>query len=449
MKFLPIPSILISDGRQRRAFPEDALAELRSSIQTVGLMQAVVVRDTPEGPLLVAGERRLRAMTDLHELGLAFSYAGEPVPEGQVPCVSLGDLSPLEAWEAELDENIRRQDLTWQERAAAEASLVELRREQAVEAGRPPPTLADVARELHDLPADKPAGELGDYSTNLRTNVIVSKFLSDPEVSKAKSAKEALKILKRKEETRKNTELAATLGATFTSSAHSLHQADCLQWLAAAQPAQFDIILTDPPYGMGAHEFGDSGTGGSAGAHFYDDSYESWGKLMVTLPVELFRVAKPEAHAYLFCDIDRFHELRTLMAVAGWEVFRTPIIWHNPDGFRAPWPEHGPQRRYECILYAMKGKRKVNAVAPDVIVCGKDASLGHPAQKPVGLLVDLLRRSARPDSCVLDPFAGSGSTLEACHELKLACTAVENNPAAYAVAAKRLASLGAFDEGLF
>jgi len=35
----------------------------------------------------------------------------------------------------------------------------------------------------------------------------------------------------------------------------------------------FDVILTDPPYGMGADEFGDSG-GLTEGAHAYKDDEE-------------------------------------------------------------------------------------------------------------------------------------------------------------------------------
>jgi site-specific DNA-methyltransferase (adenine-specific) len=97
----------------------------------------------------------------------------------------------------------------------------------------------------------------------------------------------------------------------------------------------------------------------------------------------------------------------------------------------------------------VKGSRRVNELKGDVLAYAKDKALGHPAQKPVPLLVDLLRRSARPGDRVLDPFAGSGSTIEACHELKLTCTAVELDPSAYGIAIKRLQGLSALDQGLF
>lgn len=449
MKLHPITSITVAPNRQRREFDPAAINELGESITAIGLLQAPVVRETPNGPVLVAGERRLRAMTDLHELGVAFKYGGEFVPTTMVPCVSIGELSPLEAWEAELEENIRRVDLTWQERAEATASLFELRSAQAADAGKPAPSAVDIAREIRSAPADAPREALGFEPQQVRDQVIVSRFLSDPEVAKAASLSEAKKIIKKKEERKQNAELAATLGKTFSSSSHVLLNEDSLAWMAGTEGGKFSIILTDPPYGMGADSFGDSGQGASAGAHFYDDSYETFRETMRVFYTESFRVTAPDAHAYIFCDFDRFAELREGMTQAGWSVFRTPLVWHNPDGFRAPWPDKGPQRKYELILFAVKGAKRVTALKGDVIECRKDAARGHPAQKPIALLEELLRRSATPTDRVLDPFAGSGSILEACHNLKLSCTAIERDPAAYGIAAKLLGSLSAYDEGLF
>lgn len=448
--YAPITSIRIAANRQRKEFPEAELVELGESIVKVGLLHAPVLRQLDDGTLqLVSGERRLRVMTDLHELGREFFYSAEQVPPGQIPYTTLGLMDPLDAWEAELEENIRRVDLTWQERAAATAELMQLRQAQAAEAGRPAPTMAQLTLEVRDVPKElAEAGTLGDYQTQTRNEVIVSRFLSDPDVAKAPSLKEAVKILKKKEERSKQNELAATIGRTFTAHSHQLLQEDFLQWQVTAESAQFDIILTDPPYGMGADEFGDSGQGVGAAAHFYEDSYENWLELMQVFPAATFALARQDAHAYVFCDIDRFPELRERMSAAGWKCFRTPLIWHNLDGFRAPWPKQGPQRKYECILFAVKGDRAVNSVKPDVLAYGKDPALGHPAQKPVPLLIDLLSRSARPGDRVFDPCAGSGATIEACHELKLTCTALEKIPAAYGIAVKRLQGLQELEKEL-
>lgn len=449
MKLAAISSITVGKNRQRREFDPAALVELADSIERHGLFHAPVLRVENDLLVLVAGERRLRAVSDMHELGRTFSYDGLEVPPGMIPYVDIGELDPLLAEEAELEENIRRVDLTWQERANADSRLLELRTKQAAQRGDPAPTPADIAREVFDLPASTPSGALGEYQQSVRRNVILAKHLDDPEVKAAKSPKEAFKILKKREEVRRNVELAATVGATFSSQSHRLENADFFEWITKEKPEQFDIILTDPPYGMGADEFGDSGVGSSAAAHFYKDDYDTWSRIMAIFPDATFRLAKPDAHAYVFCDIDRFPELRERMAKAGWKVHRTPLIWHNPDGFRAPWPEQGPQRKYEVILYAVKGALKTTSLQGDVIECRKDQALGHPAQKPVPLLTNLLKRSARPGFSVLDLFAGSGGTVEAAHELKLPCTAIECDPNAYGIMVKRIKELSAFDQGLF
>ena len=465
---VPVDSIVVKQNRQRRDFDIGALNELAEGIQRNGLLHAPVVRFENGETVLVAGERRLRAIKDTHDLGGSFTYAGKAVPPGLCPIVPLGELSELEAEEAELEENIRRVDLSWQEKAEASARLMSLRQRQAAAEGRPAPTVSDIAREVRNLPPSATSPEqvtvVGSAQTATRNEILVARHLADPEVAGAKSLGDAVKILKRREEIARNQQLAASIGASFTSKSHRLLNEDCLAWLPAQPEGQFDIILTDPPYGMGADNFGDSGQGPSAGAHFYQDDYDSWYELMggrryesdgtyqqihEGLPAMLYRAAKPEAHAYLFCDIDRFSELRSMMTGAGWKVHRTPLVWSNPAGFRAPWPDQGPQRKYELILYAVKGNRKTTKLAGDVLEFTKDKSLGHPAQKPVELLVELLRRSATPGNTVLDVCAGSGSTIEACHELKLACTALEKVPAAYAVAVKRLQSLAAHDPALF
>lgn len=48
---------------------------------------------------------------------------------------------------------------------------------------------------------------------------------------------------------------------------------------------------------------------------------------------------------------------------------------------------------------------------------GKDIPKIHPAQKPVETLKDLINVFTDPGDVVIDPCAGSGSTLRAAHEL--------------------------------
>ena len=435
---IPVSSLHIASNRQRREFDPVAMMELVDSIQSKGLFHPIVIRITPGECTackytLVAGERRLRAIQDLWAIGGLLRYNGQAIQEGFIPIVSLGELSPLDAEEAELEENSRRADLTWQELAAANARLAQLRTKQAELAGTPVPTVNELAQEIRGT-AEGYAGE------RTRQELIVAKHLGDEEIAGAKTIKEAFKILRRKEDVKRNLRLSEHVGQTFSAAEHRLFLGPFEKWMADMPAESFDVILTDPPYGMGAQDFGDSG-GLISSKHAYDDSFPTWDPMMCVFALGAYRVAKAQAHAYLFCDIENFKRLKEHMVAAGWTVHRTPLIWHKPNGQRAPWPEHGPQRKYEVILYAMKGKKPTTKLAPDLVAYTADENLGHAAQKPVALYVDLLKRSVRPGDTVLDAFAGSGTVFPAAHELQCAATGIELDPNHYGIAVKRIESL--------
>jgi DNA modification methylase len=427
--------IITPKNRQRRELDAQALLDLAGSIAQNGLIHPVVIRRDEEGQMvLVAGERRLRALEYCWEYGDEVKCGDHVFPEKIVPCLYMGDLDPVDAFEVELEENIRRTDLDWKEVATARGQLMELRQRQATRDGTPPPTVAQIVEEVSD------AKEIQASYVEVRQDLILARNLDNPVVARASSRKEAIKALKRDEEYRRNEALGEAIGRSFSSSMHTLLQGDCLSIMPTLPAESFDLIITDPPYGLGADDFGDSG-GAAPQGHRYDDSYETWKTTLNEATARVYLLAKPAAHAYIFCDIDRFHELKKMMETAGWKCFRTPLVWHNPTSMRAPWPEMGPQRKYQLILYAVKGNKPVQRLYGDVILCPSDPNLGHAAQKPVALLGDLLRRSSRPGDTVLDPFCGSGSIYPACHEAKCKATGVEIDAGACGIAKKRLEEL--------
>lgn len=454
MQSIPLTSVLIKPNRQRQEFDPVALQELKNSIEDRGLMHPPVLRKEGEVWTLVAGERRLRAITEIFELGGSFSCNGcifEAVA-GNIPFTNIGELNDLEAEEAELDENLKRRDLTWQEHAAAVSRLHALRQAQKTESGNE--YLAGMAARGF-VPEDKAAAAFtqsvadtaeeltgrrdGSFQDTVRKELIVAGHLDNPAIAKAKSADEAYKILKREEARKRNHELAATIGETFTADVHELFNTNCLEWMAKPEVAgMFDVILTDPPYGMDAQDFGDGAGRLSGIEHHYDDSYESWQILMREWTRLSFVVAKPQAHAYVFCDIDRFHELKAMMQTAGWYVFRTPLINHKLNSGRVPLPDSGPRRQYEILLYAIKGKKPVTHIYPDVISSPADESMSHGAQKPVSVYQNLLQRSVNAGDVVLDAFAGSGTIFPAAHGFKCKAVGLEQNPEYFAMCVKRL-----------
>jgi ParB-like chromosome segregation protein Spo0J len=149
MQTIPLSDIVISEDRQRREFDSDYLVELANSIATRGLFHAPLVQG--DGTL-IAGECRYRAIKILNSKGQGFSYNTHPVPAGTCPVIYLGELTSLECEEAELEENIVRRDLTWQERANAVARLHALRCEQNFAQ-----TASDTADEIYGGSAPKTA----------------------------------------------------------------------------------------------------------------------------------------------------------------------------------------------------------------------------------------------------------------------------------------------------
>jgi len=107
---IPVASIEPHPGQPRRAFAEDALAELAASIQARGVIQPIVVRPHGHRFQIVAGERRWRAAqkAQLHE----------------IPAL-VRDFSDEETLEVALLENIQRQDLNAIEEANGYRRLVE------------------------------------------------------------------------------------------------------------------------------------------------------------------------------------------------------------------------------------------------------------------------------------------------------------------------------------
>jgi hypothetical protein len=432
-RLIPITEVIIPEGRQRREFSEDGNQALMSSIQSIGLLQAPVLELIGQEYVLRAGERRYRAIVDLYALNSSFSYDGTPIPLGQFPHTLWTDLTDLQRLEIEVQENNCRVAFSWQERAEATAKLARLRALQAEQDGTVAPTVADLSVEVR-------GSKIGSLHTATRNDLILAQYLDRPEVAQAKTAKEAMLVLKRVEQAERHRRLAREFRGVVQGRNYDCVKADAQEWCAGQPGGVFEAICTDPPYGIGANRFGECGKA-DMGPHGYADSPEVVERILEWFPSESYRLAKPQAHAYVFLDIEWFPLWKREMAAAGWRVFRTPLVWLRPAGFRAPWPQHGPQRKYECLLYAVKGDKPVNFIAPDVIsTSGGGVGLGHPAAKPVSVYVELLRRSVKPGDTVFDPFCGTGPIFGAAKALSCRAVGVEIDETFYGIALGQLAT---------
>jgi len=107
---LPVSAIRPNSRQPRNSFPEAGIKELAASIREVGILQPLVVRSTPAGFELIAGERRLRAAKEagLDRVPVLIRQAGEN-----------------ESMELALVENLQRENLSPLETAAAYQALMD------------------------------------------------------------------------------------------------------------------------------------------------------------------------------------------------------------------------------------------------------------------------------------------------------------------------------------
>lgn len=430
LHFTPLENIKINPERVRRQINPERVNELADSIRNLGLMHPIVLRRDPSGELvLVAGETRFNAIKQIWTLGGSFNCAGQPVPEGNVPYTDFGDLSADDALELELEENIRRTDISWQERVEAVAKLHRLReRQNPID----PSTLT-----RRDSLYKETAKELNVDANIVRDRVTLAEHLDDPEVRHAASERTALEIVKRKIAREHAEERAKTEPVEERSSPHKVIEGDVMNVLQFMDAEIFDVLLTDPPYGNNANTLKPR----IGALHQYEDDPDTFTDLFSSLLPAINHVMKSEAHAYVFCNIRMWPVLCEWFREAGWHPWPRPLIWTKNSG-QAIDITKGPAFRYEAILYAIRGGKPVVQMGKtDVLRYDSVVDKLHPAEKPVELLRDLLSRSALPGDRLLDPLAGSGSVLPAANSMNVRATVIEKNPSYAAVCRERLRQL--------
>ncbi|WP_306216309.1 ParB/RepB/Spo0J family partition protein [Actinoplanes sp. RD1] len=139
---LPVESIVPNPKQPRHVFDEEALEELKTSIEEVGFLQPIVVRDIGDGSYeLVMGERRWRA--------------AQAVGKESIPAIIRETRDDAMLRDALL-ENIHRANLNPLEEAAAYQQLLEefgaTHEELARRIGRSRPQISNTIR-LMNLPA--------------------------------------------------------------------------------------------------------------------------------------------------------------------------------------------------------------------------------------------------------------------------------------------------------
>lgn len=393
-----IREIFIPPARQRTTVKESAVAELAVSIQSKGQLHPLTVAPIdrvrfPDVPShinyqLIAGYRRLLASALL-----------------KLPTVRVElreNLSQIEQEEIELDENLQRENLTWQEEIQAKSRLVDLRKELYGD------SIRDVATHVGES-----RGELWEDQRLAKAIKLV------PELANSKNKTQAhnkLRLLTRREAlTVKAAELQAgrvdSSTVTFTDRV-LLGKAEIL---AQALPtATYGCVITDPPYGMNLDE-GETKKGNPHPVIYEDDTFDIMDLYAKIIP-EAYRILQDNTHAYFFFDIKQYARIFRLLTDAGFTVDPIPLVWVKPGSGQVNHPDSRWGSGYETCFFCRKGKRALlkqgqsNVLSHDPVPSAKKI---HPVEKPTSLLRQLIESSTAPGEVVVDFFGGSGSTAEA------------------------------------
>jgi site-specific DNA-methyltransferase (adenine-specific) len=246
---------------------------------------------------------------------------------------------------------------------------------------------------------------------------------------------------------------------------NSVYFGDNLKLLATLPDESVNLIYIDPPFNTGKVQArkrlrtlrtedgqGDRiGFGGKSyqtevlGGGNYADDFEDFQAFIRPRLEEAHRVLKADGSLYFHIDYREAHYCKiTLDEIFGRENFVNEIIWAYDFGGRAKdrWPaKHDTIFFYakdaENFTFNLEDIDRIPYMAPGLVGAEKAAKgklptdtwwhtivgtnsrekTGYPTQKPLGILERILRASSNPGDLVLDFFAGSGTTGQACLNL--------------------------------
>jgi len=178
--------------------------------------------------------------------------------------------------------------------------------------------------------------------------------------------------------------------------------ADCVKALDTFDSASVDFVLTDPPYLVNYQERG--------GRTITNDTGSQWLRPAFR---QIYRVLKPASFCVSFYAWNRIH-----LFMGAWQQAGFRPVGHIV--FRKRYSSSVRFLKYEheaAYLLAKGDVKPPEQPTPDVIDFPYTGNKLHPTQKPVAALMPLINAFCPPDGVVLDPFAGSGSTLIAARQL--------------------------------
>jgi len=221
----------------------------------------------------------------------------------------------------------------------------------------------------------------------------------------------------------------------------TLYLGDCLDVMPTLNTV--DHVICDPPYEALVHE---KNKRLSTGGQLKDkrNPFTAWGFEAVD------EIRKPFCAAVKKISNGWFIGFCIIEGVKPWELeinqsgmkYKRACLWIKPDGipqFNGQCPGTG----YECFVTAWAGigHSKWNGGGKHgVYYCNKGDQRygGHPTEKPIKLMAEIIKDFTAHGETILDPFMGSGTTGVACVKLGRKFIGIELDEKYFDIACKRI-----------
>jgi DNA modification methylase len=207
---------------------------------------------------------------------------------------------------------------------------------------------------------------------------------------------------------------------------------DSVTELQKLEKNKFDLLLTDPPYGM------DFKSGWNKKDKIENDKLQETKKILFDVLENSIPLLKDDAHFYIFGNIDYLPEIITI--IENFLTIKNILIWDRQVIGMGDLQTYG--RSYDVIYFGYKKEfRKLNGTRDrDVLNFQRiDPSKNiHPTEKPLEIIEYLIKKSTNENDHILDPFAGGGSTLLAAKNLNRFATGIEINEEYYNLIKSRI-----------
>jgi len=178
----------------------------------------------------------------------------------------------------------------------------------------------------------------------------------------------------------------------------------------------FDLICTDPPYGIGASsgvgKYGVQKWGGAADMKWDEDVPPQW--------LMLLMLEKANDHIIFGGN---YYQL---------PPSRSYLVWDKGAGFK--------NRTFaECEFAWCSWDGNAKVLTHDPLARGDYKGKEHPTQKPVAVMQWAIQAAPNAAQTICDPFMGSGTTGVACAQLGKAFTGIERERKYFDIACERIA----------